>query len=246
MSRLEKAREKKYKRKKRIAVCTGALCLLTLVGLLAFSGWSGPGRSAGQDNLGAAGVEESDAQNEDAQNEDVQNELESDTHNDYEGDCSRDIYDPFETESAVVSGSSTAEPELQEDTQIDEPLELTDEVTDEVDEEAVVEAGPEEQVKTSVQGDTESELFRGELIDTGKSAAFIDFFALTHVHVYINEGRKVSEVSVNGKALAYRDVEGRYELVMDDLAGGEELNIVAYCAEETGCFQELLLSVEEF
>lgn len=224
MSRLEKAREKKYKRKKKIAVGTGALCLLTLVGLLAFSGWNSSSRPAGQDILITAAEEESDAQN------------------DLEYDDARDIYDPFDTEPAVVSYRSSAEPDLPEKTEKDEQLELADEA----DEEVAVEAALEEQFKTSVQEDAESEVLNGELIDSNKSAAFIDFFALTHVHVYISEGRKVSEVSANGMALAYRDMEGRWELVMDDFAGGEELSIVANCAEDTGCFQEMLISVEEF
>jgi len=92
------------------------------------------------------------------------------------------------------------------------------------------------------------EIIAGEeidLIDLNRTEAFIDLFALTYVRVYMQEGVKASDVTVNGEEMRYSAEHERWELVISGHEEGDILKIVVRSDDVRTRTQEVNVTVKE-
>lgn len=80
-----------------------------------------------------------------------------------------------------------------------------------------------------------------DLIDLEKSAAFIDIFGLTYVHIYLNANEADLEVTVIGEPLEYSAEESKWDLVLTGYSAGDELTVQVVAADDEQKQVEVLI-----
>ncbi len=83
-----------------------------------------------------------------------------------------------------------------------------------------------------------------DFIDKDRTEAFIDFFELTYVRVYLKDEMNAAEVTVNGENLSFNDEHDRWDIVLSGYESDDELVIIV-TGEDREQTQEVTVIIEE-